>query len=159
MSRLNYTSYLASVEFESEDRLFVGQIAGINDVVGFHAESVAELEAAFRDAVDDYVATFERIGKSPERPFSGRVMFRVDPRIHARAALAAQLRGVSLNQWAEEALDPQAGAALSQKLRFSRLLMQAKEAKAFWSFFSKKDYFLAMSKRARKLKLLRSMIC
>ena len=112
MNSLSYKSYLARVEFDSDDRLFVGRIAGINDVVGFHAQSVAELEKAFRDAVDDYVATCERIGKPPERPFSGRVMFRVDPRVHARAALAAQLRGVSLNQWAEEALDRQAGADL-----------------------------------------------
>jgi predicted HicB family RNase H-like nuclease len=40
-------------------------------------------------------------------------MFRVDPSTHARAALAAQLRGLSLNQWAEEALNKQAGADLA----------------------------------------------
>jgi hypothetical protein len=31
-------------------------------------------------------------------------MFRIDPAVHAKAALAAQLSGKSLNQWAEEAL-------------------------------------------------------
>ena len=41
---------------------------------------------------------------SPERPYSGRMMFRVAPEVHASAALAAQLSGKSLNQWAEEAL-------------------------------------------------------
>jgi predicted HicB family RNase H-like nuclease len=32
------------------------------------------------------------------------MMFRVAPEVHASAALAAQLSGKSLNQWAEEAL-------------------------------------------------------
>jgi predicted HicB family RNase H-like nuclease len=101
---MSYKTYLARVEFDPADRVFVGHIAGINDIVGFHGESVAELEAAFQEAVDDYLETCARTGKAPERPYSGRVMFRVDPGTHARAALAAQLRGVSLNQWAEEAL-------------------------------------------------------
>ncbi len=112
MNAMNYRGYLARIEFDAADRVFVGHIAGINDVIGFHGESVSELENAFRDAVDDYINACAKIGKSPEKPYSGRVMFRVDPGVHARAALAAQLRGVSLNQWAEEALANQARADL-----------------------------------------------
>jgi predicted HicB family RNase H-like nuclease len=33
------------------------------------------------------------------------MMFRVAPEVHRRAALAAELSGKSLNQWAEEALE------------------------------------------------------
>jgi predicted HicB family RNase H-like nuclease len=113
MSAMSHRGYLARVEYDAGDRIFVGHIAGINDVVGFHGESVAELEGAFQAAVDDYVEACGKIGKSPEKPYSGRVMFRVDPSTHARAALAAQLRGLSLNQWAEEALNKQAGADLA----------------------------------------------
>jgi predicted HicB family RNase H-like nuclease len=32
-------------------------------------------------------------------------MFRVDPEVHRKAALAAELFGKGLNQWAEEVLD------------------------------------------------------
>ena len=32
-------------------------------------------------------------------------MFRVNPEVHRRAALAAELAGKSLNQWAEEVLE------------------------------------------------------
>lgn len=39
-------------------------------------------------------------------------MFRVTPITHARAGLAAQLRGLRLNQWAEEAMERQAKADL-----------------------------------------------
>lgn len=108
MNALNHRGYSARIDFDAADMIFVGRVAGINDVVGFHGNSVAELNAAFREAVDDYLATCAAAGKQPEKPYSGRVMFRVDPVIHARAALAAQLRGISLNQWAEEAIGRQA---------------------------------------------------
>jgi len=36
-------------------------------------------------------------------------MFRVSPDVHSKAALAAELSGKSLNQWAEEVLNRAAG--------------------------------------------------
>jgi len=110
---MTYCNYFARVEFDAEDKIFVGHIAGINDIVGFHGESVRELETAFRAAVDDYIAACGKAGKTPEKPYSGKVMFRIDPRTHARAALAAQMRGISLNQWAEEVIDKHAAAELA----------------------------------------------
>ena len=101
---MTHDGYHARIEFDAEDGLFVGHLAGIEDVIGFHADSVAGLAEAFREAVDDYVATCAKVGKAPERAYSGKVMFRIRPEIHARAALAAQLAGRSLNQWGEEAL-------------------------------------------------------
>jgi predicted HicB family RNase H-like nuclease len=105
MNMMTYKGYAARIDFDAEDKLFVGCIAGINDIVGFHGASVDELTAAFEDAVDDYLATCAKVGKSPEKPYSGKVMFRIKPEIHARAALAAQLAGKSLNQWAEDVLE------------------------------------------------------
>ncbi len=104
MNTLSYKGYVARVEFDGDDDLFVGHIAGINDLVGFHADNVEALKHAFHEAVDDYIDTCAKTGKSPEKPYSGRVMFRISPEVHARAALAAELAGVSLNQWAEKAL-------------------------------------------------------
>lgn len=101
---LEYKGYSALVEVDADDDCFTGRLAGINDVVGFHGTTMDELKAAFREAVDDYIETCRKLGKAPERAYSGKVMFRIDPKVHARAALAAQLRGVSLNQWAEEVL-------------------------------------------------------
>jgi predicted HicB family RNase H-like nuclease len=65
---------------------------------------VKEIKIAFKEAVDDYLQLCKELGKNPEKPYSGKVMFRIDPAVHAKAALAAQLKGVSLNQWAEEVL-------------------------------------------------------
>jgi predicted HicB family RNase H-like nuclease len=104
MNTMSYKGHHARVEYDGDDGIFVGHIAGINDVVGFHAESVSELQAAFREAVDDYVATCARIGKDPEKPYSGQLMVRVDPEVHAKVALAAQLAGLSLAKWTEAVL-------------------------------------------------------
>jgi len=104
MTSMTYKGYAARVEFDADDEVFVGHVAGINDTVGFHADTVADLKVAFHEAVDDYIATCARIGKAPQRPYSGKVMFRIDPDIHRRAATAAASAGKSLNQWAEDVL-------------------------------------------------------
>lgn len=49
MKALTYKGYAARIEFDPEDELFVGRIAGSRDVVGFHAESVADLKEAFHE--------------------------------------------------------------------------------------------------------------
>ena len=101
---MTYKGYSARVEFDAEDGILFGQIAGIRDGVGFHAEGVEGLRVAFQEAVDDYLETCARIGKEPQKPYSGRMMFRVSPEVHRRAAIAAQLSGKSLNQWAEDVI-------------------------------------------------------
>ena len=97
---LSYNGYTAKIEFDADDRIFFGRLAGINDGIGFHADTVEDLIAAFQEAVDDYIETCAKIGKAPEKPYSGKLMFRVDPEVHAQAALAAKLKGQSLNAWA-----------------------------------------------------------
>lgn len=101
---LTHEGYSALIEFDGEDEIFTGRILGINDIVGFHAETVAELKSAFTEAVGDYLATCQKLGKNPDKPFSGNLMLRVDPAVHSRAAIAAESAGKSLNQWGEEVL-------------------------------------------------------
>lgn len=101
---MTYKDYSARIEYDDEDGIFTGRLAGIRDGVGFHADTVDGLRDAFHEAVEDYIETCEKIGKEPQKAFSGKVMFRVDPEVHRKAALAAELSGKSLNQWAEEVL-------------------------------------------------------
>lgn len=103
-SAMTYKGYAARIEYSDEDGCFIGHIAGIKDVIGFHAESVKELHQAFEEAVDDYLAICEKVGREPQKPYSGRLMLRVPPEVHARAAMMAEAHGMSLNQWAAEVL-------------------------------------------------------
>ncbi len=104
MNTLNYKGYNARIEFDEADRIFVGHLAGIRDIVGFHGSSVDELEAAFHGAVDDYLAHCTKLGLPANKPFSGRLLLRVPPEVHAQASIAAEMAGLSLNQWATRAL-------------------------------------------------------
>lgn len=104
MKAMNYKGYAARIEFDAEDEIFAGRIAGIRDVIGFHADTVADLKQAFHEAVDDYLDACASTGKEPQRPYSGNLMLRVGPEVHSKAALAAELSGKSLNQWGEEVL-------------------------------------------------------
>ena len=60
MKPMTYKGYAAQIEHNDEDACFVGHIAGIADVIGFHADNVQDLRDAFGVAVDDYLATCEK---------------------------------------------------------------------------------------------------
>ena len=51
MTPMTYKGYAARIEYSDEDGCFVGHIAGISDIVGFHGDSVEEVRAAFHEAV------------------------------------------------------------------------------------------------------------
>ena len=104
MNVMSYKGYSARLEYSDNDGCFVGHVAGIRDIIGFHGDSVAELRNAFQEAVDDYLATCERMNRAPQRPYSGKIMLRIDPELHARAAMRAEAEGKSLNAWAQEVL-------------------------------------------------------
>lgn len=102
---MGYKDYTARIEYSDEDECLIGRIAGISDVVSFHGDSVDEMRAAFIEAVEDYLETCEKIGKSPQKPFSGRFLLRLPSDLHARAAMMADAKGKSLNQWVTETLE------------------------------------------------------
>jgi predicted HicB family RNase H-like nuclease len=60
--------YVAGVAHDESDALFAGRIAGLRDGVGFHADTVEGLRAAFHEAVEDYLETCASIGKEPQKP-------------------------------------------------------------------------------------------
>jgi predicted HicB family RNase H-like nuclease len=101
---VKFKGYYGSVELSIEDDCLHGRLLGIADIITYEGNTVHEIKAAFKEAVDDYLQLCKEIGKSPEKPYSGKVMFRIDPAVHAKAALAAELQGKSLNQWAQEVL-------------------------------------------------------
>ncbi len=82
MNELTYRKYTAKIEYDSVDKIFVGHIVGIRDIVGFHGSTVAELESAFQDAVNHYLEVCERIGQKPQKSYSGKLTLRVPPQTH-----------------------------------------------------------------------------
>ena len=110
---LSYKGYTASMVFDTEDKVIVGRVLEINDIITFHGESVADFETNFHTVVNGYIAACEELGSKPEKPASGKLMLRIAPDIHAAALRAAAQSGISLNKWAEQAL----GTAAHQRRR------------------------------------------
>jgi predicted HicB family RNase H-like nuclease len=104
MNMMKYKGYIARIEYDEEDRIFVGHLAGIKDIVGFHGSTVDELEGAFHESVDNYIAISEETGRAPQKPYSGKLMLRIPPEVHADVATIAQVHGKSINQWAADTL-------------------------------------------------------
>ena len=105
MKTMKYKKYSARIEYSDEDGCFVGHIAGIQDIVGFHGESVVQLRTAFEDAVEDYLDTCRKISKQPQKTYSGKLMLRIPTHIHSAVAQAAEANGKSINQWAADMLE------------------------------------------------------
>jgi len=94
---LEYKGYIGTLE--AEDGVFFGRVAGLRDVITFEGSTFAEVEQAFHESIDDYLAFCAERGEPPDRPYSGRIPLRVSPETHRRAAMHAQSEGLSLNQW------------------------------------------------------------
>ncbi len=101
---MTHRGYRARIEFDAEDRLFFGRLAGIRDIITFHGMTVDELENAFKEAVDDYLATCAKLGEKPNKPYSGKLTLRIPPGVHAAISAAAETSGKSLNKWAADIL-------------------------------------------------------
>ena len=104
-STMQYKGYSAIVRYSAEDECLVGHIAGINDIVGFHGDSVEEMRKAFEEAVDFYLDSCSKMGHEPNKPYSGRVTLRLPPELHAKLAVQAEMEGNSLNNWMVTALN------------------------------------------------------
>jgi predicted HicB family RNase H-like nuclease len=102
---MTYKGYTAIVGFSAEDECLVGHLAGINDVIGFHADSVEEIRKVFHETVDDYLAACAKIDREPNKPYSGKVTLRLPPELHAQLAVQAEANGSSLNNWMIAALN------------------------------------------------------
>lgn len=97
---MEYKGYMAGpIDFDSEDKVFSGVVAGLKDIVHFEGTTADELWDAFRDSIDDYLALCAERGEEPDRAFNGKILLRTEPELHRKAALRAAAEGVSLSQW------------------------------------------------------------
>ncbi len=102
---LEYKGYAGKVDFDDEAGLFHGEVLDLRDVITFQGTSVEELEQAFRDSIDDYLAFCKERGENPDKPFSGRLMLRVPSELHRRIYVEARHEGKSINQWITDKLE------------------------------------------------------
>ena len=101
---MKYSGYYGSIEASVEDNCLFGKLQFIQPLVSYEAGTVAELEAAFRSAVDDYLETCKQLGQLPEKPCKGSFNVRIGHELHLVATIVASQQGVSLNDLTRQAL-------------------------------------------------------
>jgi len=101
---MRYKGYTGVMEVDPEAELIHGRVVGLRDVITFQGNTVAESRQAFQDSIDDYLEWCATEGRRPDKPFSGKLLIRVDPASHRSLAQLAEARATSINNLAAEAL-------------------------------------------------------
>jgi predicted HicB family RNase H-like nuclease len=101
---MEYKGYMGIVEYDDDARLFHGDVINTRDVITFQGTTVEEIEQAFKDSVDDYLAWCREEGTEPERPYSGKFNLRLSPELHKEVAIRAKKLKISINRFVEKAL-------------------------------------------------------
>lgn len=99
---LTYQGYTAEINVDVDARLLRGQVLDIKDTITFEGKDVDEAIREFQKSVDDYIAFCKELGQEPDKPFSGRLLFRTSPDIHRSIYLAAKRANKSINAWIED---------------------------------------------------------
>ena len=104
-----YKDYVGSVRYSADDEVFFGKIEGIDDLVTFEGDSVPQLKEAFHEAVHDYIEIAKANGKQPEKTYRGSLNIRLRPEVHKKANRLALIRGKTLNQFINDAVEHEIG--------------------------------------------------
>lgn len=104
-SMMEYNGYHATVEYDAEDRIFVGEVFGIADSLSFHGTSVEELEKMFRQSIDNYLEMCKHFGKEPDKEYSGVFNVRIPPELHKEISIMAADRNMTLNNFVKTTLE------------------------------------------------------
>ena len=101
---LNYKGFIGSVHYAAEDRVFYGKVEGVNDLITFEGSTVDELEKGFQNIVDEHIKDCIKKNMPIEKSYKGNLNIRLSPDLHKKAAQNAALKGVSLNQYINDAI-------------------------------------------------------
>lgn len=102
---IEYKNFIGSVHFDSEDSVFYGKILGVSDLVTFEGQTVEELKSSFKEAVEDYVVLCRQTGKAVLKSCKGSFNVRISSDLQRQAIQKAALRGISLNQFVQKAIE------------------------------------------------------
>ena len=104
-SMLDYKGYHATITYDADDELFVGEVFGITDSLNFHGSSIEELKQMFAQSIDNYLDLCKQVGKDPEKEFKGSFNVRIPSELHRQIAMQAAQQKITLNQYVVNALN------------------------------------------------------
>ena len=104
LTELSYKGYVGSIEASIEDACLHGRILFIDDLISYEGDTIPSIQTAFQEAVDRYLAHCKRVGKHPNKPYSGTFNIRIGAELHSKAAKLAHLKKIKLNELVKQAI-------------------------------------------------------
>lgn len=101
---LEYKGYVTKIDFDDKLDCFVGEVVNIKDIITFQGATVQELKTELKNSIECYLAFCKQRSKSPDKPFSGKLLVRLSPDIHRKIYTAAKSDDLSVNKWVAIAL-------------------------------------------------------
>lgn len=111
---LNYRGFIGSVHYAAEDRVFYGKIEGINDLITFEGSTVDELEEGFKYMVNEHIRDCNNNNIPIEKSYKGNLNIRLSPELHKKAAYNALIKGISINQYINDAIKKEIASSDSE---------------------------------------------
>lgn len=65
---MEYKGHMGKTERDDEAGILFGHVINIRDGITFEGTSMEEVQTAFRESVDDYLAFCAQRGENPEKP-------------------------------------------------------------------------------------------
>jgi predicted HicB family RNase H-like nuclease len=102
---MTYKGCTARIEFDDQAEVFCGTVTNADVLISFRGKTVVALKKSFHDVVDTCLADCRGAGKSPEKPYNGTLVIRVDPVLHRRVAMKAAASRKSMNGFVRSVLE------------------------------------------------------
>lgn len=92
-----YRGYVGSVEYSKEDVCFFGKLLFIPDLILYESSNLEGLQAAFHEAVDNYLENCAALRIKPHKTTKGSLNVRIPEQLHVDLVRYALEHGLSLN--------------------------------------------------------------
>ena len=110
MKLMEYKGFYGSVEASVEDGCLFGKLEFIDPLVNYEGDTVQEIEAAFHEAVDDYLKACDELNAEPQKPYRGTFNVRIGTDLHRAATIAAKQKDINLNELVKQAIEREIAA-------------------------------------------------
>ncbi|QWT21785.1 type II toxin-antitoxin system HicB family antitoxin [Bacillus sp. NP157] len=102
---MNIDGHRAVVLYDPEIDMFRGEFVGLNGGADFYANDVGGLRREGSISLRVFLDACAQAGIPSVRSFSGKFQARVPAELHLRSSEAAAARGISLNQFVQQAIE------------------------------------------------------
>ena len=102
---MKFGEYEAVISYDPDIQMFRGEFVGLNGGADFYADSIKKLRREGKTSLRVFLEYAAEKNIPPKKQLSGKLVLRLDPKVHKKYKLLAKAKNVSLNQLLNETLE------------------------------------------------------